>query len=316
MNTPVAVAIFNRPDHFEHVFERIAQVKPKQLFVISDGPRADRPGEAEKCEATRAIIDRVDWDCRVERNYAEQNMGCGRRLSSGFDWLFSQVDRAIIIEDDCVPDLSFFPFCEELLDRYQDDDRVMHITGRSVIDAPQDREYSYYFTRQLDCWGWATWARAWRHYDFNISLWPTVKDERWLKGILDDPRAVRFFSETFDTIHGDIANWRTWAQQWNFAVFAQHGLGIRPYQNMVEYIGFDDATHEYMWGSRNNADLSVGPITFPLKHPPCLLLDKQADLRNYNRLFSGLERKRRIRKLKKPLSAAKRLLRSAPRNGR
>src|SRR5690606_39168635 len=109
-------------------------------------------------------VDHVDWDCEVHRNYAESNMGCGRRPSSGISWVFEHVDRAIILEDDCVPDPTFFPFCEEMLERYAGDPRVMQISGRSVYDTAPQSHYSYYFSRQLNCWGWATWARAWKLY--------------------------------------------------------------------------------------------------------------------------------------------------------
>lgn len=311
MDTPVALAIFNRPQQLREVFDAVRRAQPRRLFVIADGPREDRPGEKDLCAQARAITEQVDWDCRVERNYAQTNMGCGRRLSSGYDWLFSQVDRAIIIEDDCVADPSFFPFCEQMLERYADDERVMHITGRSIYADPPPRPYSYYFSHQLDCWGWATWARAWKHYDFNISLWPQVRDERWLKGLLRDPRAVRFFMQLFDRIHGDIATWTTWAHQWNFACFAQHGLAIRSYNNLVKYVGFDDATHAYMWGDDKEADLPVKPLEFPLKHPPCPMMDPEADELNYDRIFSGLQRKQRIERMKRPLRMVKSAVRSA-----
>jgi len=308
MDTPVVLPIFNRADKFEQVFERVAQVKPKRLFIVADGPRADRPDDAEKCEATRAVVDRmVDWDCDVQRNYAEQNMGCGRRLSSGFDWVFEQVERAIIVEDDCVPHPTFFQFCEEMLDRYADDPRVMHICGRSVYeDPPADRKYDYYFTRQLDCWGWATWRRAWQNYDFKAPLWAEVEHTDWLQGVTLDPRAARFFRQAFDHIHYRNHTWRTWAQQWNFTLFIQHGLGIRPYKNMVEYVGFDDHTHQFLWGERENAEREVTPPTFPLEHPPCLLMDPEADRFNYDRQFGAWAKAERIKKLKRPIHKLKR----------
>lgn len=313
MNTPVALAIFNRPEQLSKAFEKVRIVKPKRLFVIADGPRDSRPGEAELCAAARGVTEQVDWDCTVERNYAEQNMGCGRRLSSGYDWLFNQVDRAIIIEDDCVPDVSFFTFCEELLERYIDDDRVMHITGRSHFgDNPPPREYSYYFSHQHNCWGWATWARAWKHYDFGISSWPQLRPQsnRWLKGLLHDPRAVRFFIDLFNRIHGDIDAWGTWASQWNYAMFSQHGLGIRPYTNLVEYIGVEEATHSYQWGHSQQADLPIKPVEFPLKHPPCPIMDPEADKINYDQMFTGLQRNKRMAQLKKPLSMAKQAIKT------
>src|SRR3972149_5093970 len=127
LKTPVAFLIFNRPDTTESVFREIAKAKPSKLLVVADGARPDRVGEAEKCASTRAIIERVDWDCEVLKNYSNVNLGCKRRVSSGLDWVFETVEEAIVLEDDCLPSPSFFPFCEELLERYRDDSRVMQI---------------------------------------------------------------------------------------------------------------------------------------------------------------------------------------------
>src|SRR6185295_3256318 len=128
LETPVAFLIFNRPDTTARVFEAIAAARPRTLLVVADGPRADRAAEAEQCRATRAIIDRVDWACEVLVNYADENLGCKRRVSSGLTWVFEQTSRAIILEDDCLPHPTFFRYCEELLDRYEDDERVMSIS--------------------------------------------------------------------------------------------------------------------------------------------------------------------------------------------
>ena len=125
--TPVAFLIFNRPETTARVFEAIRRVRPPKLLVVADGPRSDREGENEKCRAARSVIERVDWPCEVITNYADTNLGCRTRISSGLDWVFANVDEAIILEDDCLPDPSFFPFCEELLARYRDDDRIMII---------------------------------------------------------------------------------------------------------------------------------------------------------------------------------------------
>ncbi len=182
IKTPVVVIIFKRTDTTEKVFEAIRLAKPPKLFVIADGPRADHPGEAEKCEAARAIIERVDWECEVLKNYSDTNLGCAKRVSSGLDWVFSNVEEAIILEDDCVPHLTFFPFCEELLEKYRYDTRIASISGQNVQFGRERTNYSYYFSRYNHCWGWATWRRAWQHFDFDMKLWPEIK-----KGhLLDD----------------------------------------------------------------------------------------------------------------------------------
>ncbi len=132
LTTPVAFIIFNRPDTTSKVFEAIKQAKPKKLLVIADGPRINKPGEAEKCKQTRAITEQIDWDCEVLRNYSENNLGCRNRVSSGIDWVFENVDEAIIIEDDCLPNPSFFRFCQELLGKYRNNDEIFLISGNKV----------------------------------------------------------------------------------------------------------------------------------------------------------------------------------------
>lgn len=152
--------IFNRPDVTKKAFNEIRKVQPDILLVVSDGPSHHKQGEAEKCLETRAIIDQVDWDCKVLTNYSDVNLGCAKRILSGLDWIFGNFERAIILEDDCLPDPSFFPFCEELLERYKNDDRVMSISGQNSQFGRSRTSYSYYFSRYAHCWGWATWRRA------------------------------------------------------------------------------------------------------------------------------------------------------------
>src|SRR5512139_3287315 len=171
LKTPVAFIIFNRPDTAERVFAEIAKARPPKLLVVADGPRANRSGEAEKCAATRAIIDRVDWDCEVLTNFSDTNLGCKNRVSSGIDWVFEQVPEAIILEDDCLPHPTFFRFCEELLERYRDDERIGMISGDNFQLGQKRTDASYYFSRYNHIWGWASWRRAWRHYDREASAW-------------------------------------------------------------------------------------------------------------------------------------------------
>ncbi len=177
---PVAFLIFNRPELTRKVFATIAQAKPSKLLVVADGPRADVPDDREKCSEARAIIGRIDWDCEVLTNYSSANMGCRARISTGLEWVFTNVEEAIILEDDCIPHPTFFRFCKELLTRYRDDQRVMMISGDNFQMGRNRTPYSYYFSRFFHCWGWATWRRAWRHYDIDMELWPSLRDGSWL----------------------------------------------------------------------------------------------------------------------------------------
>jgi hypothetical protein len=274
--TPVAFIIFNRPDLTEHVFAEIARARPPKLLVVADGPRTEKAGEAEKCIATRAIIDRVDWKCDVLTNYSDTNLGCGRRPSSGLHWVFEQVEEAIILEDDCVPHPTFFRFCEELLEQYRNDERVMHISGNNFF-SQQRMPFSYFFSYYSLAWGWATWRRAFQHYDPEIKLWPVLRNTSWLMDVLGDPRAVEHWKKIYDLSHASIDNVNTWDFQWLFATWAHRGLSILPNTNLVSNIGFrEDATHTR--GATNTlANLPRLEMRFPLKHPPCMVRDKTVD---------------------------------------
>ena len=168
---PVVLIVFNRPEVTKIVFERIRQARPGLLMLVADGPRERRQGEPDACRQVRQIVEHVDWPCEVLKNYSDTNMGCGARVASGIDWVFQHVEQAVILEDDCLPDPTFFRFCEELLDRYRYEERVMQISGSNFLFGRRAVEVSYYFSRYPLCWGWATWRRAWRHFDFNMQTW-------------------------------------------------------------------------------------------------------------------------------------------------
>ncbi len=277
LKTPVAFLVFNRPDKTEKVFEAIRQAKPPKLLVVADGPRADRPGEAEKCAAVRAIIDRVDWDCQVLKNYAESNLGCKQRVASGLDWVFDTVEEAIILEDDCVPHPTFFRFCEELLNRYRHDKRIMSICGQNVPFRNRRTEDSYHFSRYSSSWGWASWRRAWRFYDVDMKLWPEVRDGNFLSDILGDLKTVKYWTRTFHMCYEGQIN--TWDYQWTFAGWVQNGMSILPSVNLVTNIGFDEeGTHTTDCNPTSSpANRPLEAMSFPLRHPPFVIRDAQAD---------------------------------------
>lgn len=286
LKTPVVFLIFKRPDTTEKVFETIRQAKPSKLLVVADGPRADRPDEAEKCAASREIIERVDWDCEVSKNYSETNLGCAKRVSSGLDWAFEQVPEAIILEDDCLPHPTFFRFCEELLKTYRHDDRIIAISGQNVQFGRKRTDYSYYFSRYPHIWGWATWRRAWQYYDFDMKLWPEVKARNLLRDILQDPEAEKCWSEIFQsTYEGRVDNWDF---QWTFTCWIQSRLSILSNVNLVSNIGFgiestntNDAKSEYH-------NLATAAMKFPMKHPPFVIRNEEADKFTQKTLYNYL----------------------------
>jgi len=283
LTTPVAFIIFNRPDTTAQVFAEIAKAKPPQLLVIADGPRSDRSGEAALCAAARSIIERVDWDCEVKTNFAARNMGCKLRVSSGLDWVFDNVEAAIILEDDCLPDPSFFRFCQEILEKFRDDNRISAISGNNFQFGNQRTNHSYYFSRFNHIWGWATWRRAWNNYDVSLAAWPQARDGGWLQDILGDSRHASYWGRLFQRVaDGEID---TWDYQWVFASWISNALSILPNVNLVSNIGFGPAATHTTRGSPF-ANMETETMQFPLCHPDFVIRDAQADQTTINRMYN------------------------------
>lgn len=238
--TPVLFLIFNRPDTTRKVFNAIRQAKPKQLFVAADGPRSDKEGELEKCQKARKIATSVDWDCEVKTLFRDNNLGCKIAVSSAIDWFFENVEEGIILEDDCLPDQSFFQFCEKMLEEYYNDTRVMMVSGTNYFLDMQEISESYFFSKHFTIWGWATWRRAWRFYDININEWGRIKEENQLKYLTNNFFIKKHFERTFDLISNKKID--TWDIQWVFACFFNNSLCITPKCNLVSNIGVE-GTH-------------------------------------------------------------------------
>ena len=282
LTTPVVFLIFNRPDTTARVFEAIRQAKPSKLLVVADGARADKPGEAEKCAAARAIIDRVDWECEVLTNYSDANLGCRKRVTSGLNWVFEQVEEAIILEDDCLPHPSFFLYCQELLEKYRDDERIMMISGDNFQFGHKRTEYSYYFSRYGHCWGWASWRRAWTKYNDSMQTWSELRDNGWLNDVLPNEQAVAYWSRIFQSVYDGF---NTWDYVWQYTLWINSGLTILPNVNLVSNIGFGSGTHTNI-NNHKLANLKVEALIYPLKHP-LVIRNTSADNFTEQTIFSG-----------------------------
>lgn len=268
VKSPVIFLIFNRPDTTRRVFEEIRKVKPPVLLVAADGPRNE--SEREICERTRRIVDAgVDWKCEILKNYSDVNLGCKDRVSSGITWAFENVDRAIILEDDCLPHPTFFRFCDELLEKYKDDESIMHISGDNFQSKNNKFhcEDGYYFSNISHIWGWATWRRAWKHYDVNMISWPQVKENGLLLKTFEDEAEADRWEDKFDQYYAKKIN--SWDGQWSYACLVNRGLCVMPKVNLISNIGFGkEATHTNMNITENElANLPIYPMSFPLIHP-------------------------------------------------
>lgn len=282
--TPVVFLIYHRPDLTDQAFNSIKQAKPKQLFVVADGPKDE--SEVILCQQAREVTERVDWDCEVKRNYSDVNLGCRKRVSSGLDWAFRQVEEAIILEDDCLPHQSFFRFCESLLYHYRGDERIMAISGNNFQDGQRRTPYSYYFSKYNHCWGWATWQRAWKHWNFSADKWLEFRNSGLMNSVCSDPLEVQYWIKIFDAVFLK-EELDSWAYVWTFACWSQSGLTALPHRNLVSNIGFGaDATHTAE--DSPYANLETYPIG-SIYHPPFIIRNQEADQYTFDHHFGGLQ---------------------------
>ena len=283
LKTPVAFIIFKRSDTTKKVFEAIRQAKPSKLLVIADGPRQDKPGEAEKCAATRAIINSIDWECETIENYSDINLGCKKRIATGLDWVFSIVEEAIILEDDCLPHPTFFRFCEEILEKYRDDERIMTVCGTNIMDKWKSSSQSYHYSYYGKGWGWASWRRAWQHFDLEMSLWSKPEMKNRVRDVLNNQEEYQKRVQKFDNAY--LGKTSSWDAQWLFARLSQSGLSIVPSVNLIKNIGFgEEATHTKGIFVEKPRMPSYS-MSFPLIEPCGLTVDRDYDRSLYLKSF-------------------------------
>jgi SAM-dependent methyltransferase len=289
LETPVSFHIFNRPRVTQRVFNVIRMVKPRYLFVTADGPRKNVPQDAENCKAVRELVEKnIDWQCELYKNYSEVNKGSYKSTSGGITWVFQNVEEAIILEDDCLPSLSFFRFCRELLDYYQANTRIGMISGNNFLPGMQGYEYSYYFSIYTHMWGWATWKRTWDAINLDMIGWEQFRDKGGLKKIFSDEHAIRYWHNIFQSMYDKKR--QHWDYKLLLSAFMNDTLTILPSLNLVSNIGAGkDATNCKFVTWRHN--LPANNVVFPLKHPPHIERLRQADQFTEDNVFSGLFKK-------------------------
>jgi hypothetical protein len=299
--TPVVFIIFNRPITTQKVFDAIREDKPSKLFVIADGPRENRSDDEINCKKAREIIDNVDWECEVFKNYSNVNLGCGKRVSSGLDWVFENCEEAIILEDDCVPSEAFFRFCRELLVRYKYDTRIMHISGSRFNSERIRNDDSYIFSRHGHIWGWATWKRAWQLNDHEMKLWPRFRDEGWVNDLYDNKEEVEFTTRGLNECYNGKID--TWDYQWAFTLLSNSGLSIIPRENLVSNIGIgEDSTH-VKEDILNHNNRRISEDFKIIKHPSFIIRNNWFDSYHYKNHFKIYLSRRISVKLRKILSS-------------
>ena len=237
---PVLMITFNRPAYAEQVFDKVKLLRPKQLFVFSDAPRIGKAGEDKDVNQCRALFDKAnfDWDCEVHQYFSTANMGCGPGVKTAITWAFESVEKLIVLEDDCVPDLSFFDYCKTMLTRYEMDPKVMHIAGTRWDNEFDVGESDHFFCTVGDVWGWATWKRAWKLYDYRMMSWEKNRDREMIRNVYHKRILYQFWVDCFvDTFKNIAATNHTWDYQWQYTLFKNGGLSTVPKENLITNIG-------------------------------------------------------------------------------
>jgi hypothetical protein len=283
-DTPILFIVFNRPITAQRVFDQIKKVKPKYLFIAADGPRKSNSDDVENCLKVKRIIQQVDWECRVETLFREENLGCGLAVSSAITWFFKNVNEGVILEDDCFPDLSFFYYCKSLLNEYRNIEKVMHIGGNNFQKKTVNSSESYYFSNYNHIWGWATWRRAWDKYDYEMRDFQNSGNTGLLNNVFRSSGERKYWNKVF--LLTSQMKMNTWDYQWTYAIWKNKGVSITPNCNLVVNIGFtENSTHNFLKDSYRDK-LTINSIKFPLISPN-EVINFAADRFTFKNLFGN-----------------------------
>lgn len=300
IDVAVLCIFFARPEQFKKSFETVRKARPRILLLWQDGPREGREDDILNIKKCREIAENIDWECEVYKNYHEQNMGCDPSTHLSHKWAFSIVDKCIILEDDIVPSQSFFPFCKELLDKYENDTRIDRICGQTLYGGIEDKRYSYFFSRSGSSWGWASWRRVAETWESDYAF---LNDDYFL-GLAQNRYAHKSFQKSVERAYKRKAeNISYWETIVGYRTLLHSGLVIYPIVNMIENVGIsDNATHapknikKLPKGIQKMFTTRAEEMEFPLKHPPYVIEDPvyfKKQMRQLNPSFF----KRKMRKI-------------------
>jgi hypothetical protein len=245
-DVPILLIAFNRPETTCHVLEQIRKIKPSKLYIFSDAPASHNEEEIDLVDTCRHLLheSQINWNCKVERWYPESNIGSAIGIPSAISWAFETCDQLIILEDDCLPHPTFFPFCKFMLDKYQNNERIMHISGSQGNRETRIDHVDHFFTRVGNTCGWATWKRAWLKYDFWMEQLPEMKKQRKIQKIFGNAEIAEYWHERLDKVYEETKK-HTWEHQWQYTLFQNYGLATVPNVNLVSNIGITDSAYQY-----------------------------------------------------------------------
>jgi hypothetical protein len=291
--SPVLFIIYNRPDLTKLVFAEIRKAKPEKLYIAADGPSAKKVNDLSLCNEARAIVNEVDWECDIKTFFRDENAGCKVAVSSAISWFFEQEEMGIVLEDDCLPDNSFFTFCDTLLAKYKDDTRIRLISGCNLQHGQIHGEASYYFSNLTHVWGWASWRRVWKDYSVDISHLEFNAVRNQLKNIFNEHLIVESWMHIVNDLQQNKID--TWDYQFTLLNFLNNGLSIIPNYNLIKNIGFGAGATHTNTVTNENANLPTKEIT-NITHPQFMTAEKKADEYTLYKDFHIIERMKRERK--------------------
>lgn len=287
-NTPILLIIFNRPDKVERLIDSLRTVKPTRVYVSADGPRKDVPTDNARCASARSALSRIDWPCEVITNFHECNTGADFGPEKALNWFFDTVEEGIVLEDDCIAHPDFFRFAQDMLSRYRTNDNIMMISGNNFQNGIRRGEGSYYFSKYPSTWGWASWKRAWKHYDTKTSDYREFMNKNILDTICQSTIEKKYWKKFFEKINsGKLEHWDI---KWIFAIWNNNGISITPNVNLVKNVGFGyDATHTFKHDDRMVVETGeIGEII----PPSTIAAHKEADAYLFKHVYQFTTKKK------------------------
>ncbi len=293
MNSPILLMTYRRPNNTKLILQLLKKYKQKNIIVFNDGLKNKEHSLEHK--KTRQVISRFKGLKKLEIIFPKKNLTQKNNLPFALKKVFKKYNRVIILEDDCIPNRSFFKFCNLLLEKYKDDNRISQISGNNFLNFKKYKRRnndSYFFSNFTSSWGWATWRNRWKGvYDKEIYLWPIIKKEMWLKDIFNNKKSYDFWTKAFDRRFRNLDD--DWDRPWTLANLINNRLNIFPNKNLINNIGDDTAALHSNPKKWNN--LKLENMKFPLIHPKIIRCDTIVDNFLTNEGFSFPNLKYRIK---------------------
>lgn len=313
MQIPILLLVYNRYEGTEKLIKILNKIKPKKIYIAADGPKLNNIIDIANCSRVRKLFDKINWRCKIYKKYNNYNLGCKESITRSLNWFFSKVKEGIVLEDDCLPNKSFFRFCNVMLKKYRYNNKIFCISGSNYSKNTKIKS-SYYFSKYPHCWGWASWRRAWKYNETNISFWPKYKKTDIWKKLHTNYIEKIYWEKIFNTTYNN--NFNSWAYPWTLSVWKKNGLTIIPKKNFITNIGIGKNTENSFF--RNSNDVykshSIKKIN---KHPRIISVAEKNDLevfyshyKPFNYLYPWRTRYLFLILLKNPISFAKKIIKT------